>query len=76
MCKISIARHQNDDVGTHLYGKLDCIDRHQDVDVCFVVFAIPGRAIFRHYEESVGAKPMQELVLLISFGLPLGYWRR
>ena len=49
---------------------------HQDVDVCFVMFTVPGRAIFRHYEESVGATPMQELVLLISFGLPLEYWRR
>ena len=34
MCKISIARHDNNDFGTHLYGKLDCIDRHQQVDVC------------------------------------------
>ena len=71
MCKISIARHENDDLGTHLYGKLDRIDRHQDVDVGFVMLAITRRAIFCHYEESVGAKPMQELVLILSFGLPL-----
>src|SRR5260221_13052143 len=76
MRKICVAGHENNDLGPHIYGKLDRIDRHQDVHICFVMLAVTRRPFFYHYEESVGAKPMQELVLLVSFALPLWQWRR
>src|SRR5580692_11669263 len=40
MGKISISSDKNHYLGTHLHGKLDRIDGHQHVNVCFVVLTV------------------------------------
>src|SRR5438445_12996343 len=68
--EISIAGHENDDIGLHLDGKLDRVDRHHHVYVRLVMSFFGGRSILGHDHETVGAQPMHELVLLVPLLLP------
>src|SRR6266487_2557843 len=74
--EISIAGHENDDIGLHLDGKLDRVDRHHHVYVRLVMSFFGGRSILGHDHETVGAQPMDELVFLVSLLLPGGNGRR
>src|ERR1700704_5916456 len=68
--EIGVPGYENDDIGSHLDRKLECVDRHHHVYVRLVMTFFGGRPIFGHDHESIGAQPMHELVLLIPLLLP------
>src|SRR5439155_3618620 len=68
--EIGVASHQNHNVGPHLDGKLERVDRHHHVYVCLIMTFFGGRTVFGHDHESVGAQPVDKLVFLIPLLLP------
>src|SRR5439155_13347374 len=70
MSEIGIAGYEDDNIGPHLDGKLECIDCHHHVHVRLVTAFFGGRPIFGHDHESIGTQPMHELVLLVPLLLP------
>ena len=74
--KIGVASHEDHDIGPHLDGKLQRVDRHHNVHVRLVITFFGRRTILGHNHESVGAQPVDELVFPVPFVLPRQDGRR
>src|SRR4030095_9201754 len=68
--EIGVASHENHNIGPHLNGKLERVDRHHHVHVCLVMTFFGGGTIFGHDQQYIGAQPMDELVFPVPFVLP------
>src|SRR4030095_13944141 len=68
--KIGVAGYKNNNIRPHLHGELERVDCHHYVNVSLVTALFGRRTVFGYDHESVGAQPLDELVLFVSLFLP------